>query len=121
MTDHSKLLRWKIYSDSFMNAEYIHPLYQKYIAEFIKYTVPQGVDRIIIFGSVARQEQGLNSDLDIYVESNKVVSAPAISPNFWVDIIQSSYAGDELKINIMKEGIVVYEKSGVISQSLQKL
>ncbi len=80
--------------------------------------MPQ-VERIILFGSRARGDGDSRSDIDLAVE------CPTASDSVWrhirkevedastllfVDLIRLDCASDELRQNVLREGVVVYER-----------
>jgi len=76
-----------------------------------------GVDKIYLFGSVARGEFKENSDYDFYIEADKIRSIFVISEFFQdlhdaighsIDMISSRSVRPELMNKIMTEGVLVY-------------
>ena len=76
-----------------------------------------GVDKIYLFGSVARGDFKKNSDYDFYIEAEKIRSISTISGFFQdlreavgyeIDLISTKRMDREFLNTIMKEGVVLY-------------
>jgi predicted nucleotidyltransferase len=75
------------------------------------------IDKIYLFGSVARGDYKENSDYDFYIEADKIRSIFVISEFFQdlyeaighnIDMISSRSVRPELMNKIMAEGVLVY-------------
>ena len=76
-----------------------------------------GVDKVYLFGSVARGDFSENSDYDFYIESKKIRSAIILSEffldlrdavGFEIDLISTKRIHPEFLNTIMKEGVLLY-------------
>ena len=104
---------WKVCIDRpFLNCEHIFPVQQQkvraLIDEILKSETP--VERILVFGSSVTERWHPDSDVDLYVETD----APYVRINtylpFVYDLWTNNSADDRLKREILKTGVVVYEK-----------
>jgi len=76
-----------------------------------------GVDRVYLFGSVARGDCDENSDYDFYIEKGKIRSAIILSEFFLdlrdavgseIDLISTRSVRPELMNRIMEEKVLIY-------------
>jgi hypothetical protein len=76
-----------------------------------------GVDKIYLFGSMARGDFKENSDYDFYIEAEKIRSISTISGFFQdlreaigydIDLISTKRMDREFLNTIMKEGVTIY-------------
>lgn len=104
---------WKIcIKDSFLNCGKIYPIQQKKIKEMVDLLrLNRNVLKIYVFGSSISNRCSINSDVDIYIEleeeENKLIKKYLpFSYDLW-----TNYTVDEnLKKEIMKECVLVYER-----------
>jgi hypothetical protein len=77
-----------------------------------------GVDKVYLFGSVARGDHNENSDYDFYIESDKIKSIFVLSEFFQdlrdavgceIDMISTKNIKPEFLNTIKKEGIIIFE------------
>lgn len=105
---------WKVVYKDFMNASLIFPTKQKDVYHIIqeakKYTE---TEKIIIFGSAVTCGCNPWSDIDIYFQlSDYVLCYDVVKPvvTSAVDKWDNFTVSDELYNEILKEGVVVYER-----------
>jgi len=76
-----------------------------------------GVDKVYLFGSVARGDHNENSDYDFYIESEKIKSIFVISEFFQdlrdaveceIDMISTKDIKPDFLNTILKEGVIIY-------------
>lgn len=77
-----------------------------------------GVDKVYLFGSVARGDADENSDYDFCIELGEIRSLFVLGGLFMdlrdavgndIDLVDKSSANPELLNAIMREGVVLYE------------
>jgi len=78
-----------------------------------------GVDKVYLFGSVARGDFNEKSDYDFYIESKKMRSAITLSEFFMdlrdavgseIDLISTKRIDPDLFNTIMAEGVILFEQ-----------
>jgi hypothetical protein len=76
-----------------------------------------GVDKVYLFGSVARGDDNEESDYDFYIEAEKIRSISVISGFFRdlreaigydIDLISTKRMDPEFLNTIMREGVTIY-------------
>jgi hypothetical protein len=76
-----------------------------------------GVDKVYLFGSVARGDHNENSDYDFCIELGKIRSISVFSEFFQdlrdavecdIDLVDTKSVGSEFLSKIMTEGVIVY-------------
>jgi len=76
-----------------------------------------GVDKVYLFGSVARGDHNENSDYDFYIKADKIRSILTISGFFQdlrdaigydIDLISTKRLDQEFLNTIMREGVAIY-------------
>jgi len=76
-----------------------------------------GVDKVYLFGSVARGDHNDNSDYDFYIEADGIKSIFKITGfrldlrdaiGHEIDVVSTRRVGPEFMNNIMAEGILLY-------------
>jgi len=76
-----------------------------------------GVDKVYLFGSVARGDYNDNSDYDFYIEADKIKSIFKITGfrldlrdaiGHEIDVVSTKRIDPEFMNNIMAEGILLY-------------
>ena len=97
------------------NLAYIHPLNRNPVKELAGYLAQNPhVQRIIIFGSSVTSRCHNDSDVDIYVELsvNKKETEHLINRlfDFPYDLWTNDTVDDRLKEEILKTGVIVYER-----------
>lgn len=94
-----------------MNCGNIYPIQQRKVKALVDYLkVNKNVQSIIIFGSSVNDSCHIGSDVDIYVElgqEDKIINQ--YFP-FVFDLWTNFSADERLKQEIMKKGVVVYER-----------
>jgi len=77
------------------------------------------VDKVYIFGSVARGDHNENSDYDFYIESKKMRSAITLSEFYMdlrdavgseIDLISTKRIDPAFLDTIMTEGVILFEQ-----------
>lgn len=103
---------YKVITRKYLNCEKIHPLQQKKVLEIVEYlSQNKNVNKIILFGSSITDRCNNNSDVDLYVELNENQNHLIQKYfNFVYDLWTNYTAPDELKEEIFKKGVLVYEK-----------
>jgi len=101
---------WKVMDGiTYENADRIHPLQQRKVAELVDEILKNNeVTSIIIFGSSVTNHCHIGSDVDIYVEAPQKLNPLGKCFNFEFDLWDSESADERLKKEIMKKGVVVY-------------
>lgn len=97
------------------NAPYDLP--QRVVRDILAYSEARGVEKVILFGSRARKDNGERSDIDIAVRGGDF-------DGFYFDIKEKAYTllmfdivdldsgvSGELEKEISRDGIVIYEKA----------
>jgi hypothetical protein len=78
-----------------------------------------GVEKVYLFGSMARGDYNENSDYDFYIESGKIRSLIILSEffqklkkaiNHEIDLVDKEEIEGEFLNTILKEGIEIYAK-----------
>jgi len=76
-----------------------------------------GVDKVYLFGSVARGDHNEDSDYDFYIEADKIRSILEITElrldlrdaiGHKVDIVSTKRLDPEFKENLMKDRVMIY-------------
>ena len=76
-----------------------------------------GVDKVYLFGSVARGDHNENSDYDFCIELGKIRSISVFSEFFQdlrdavkcdIDLVDTKSVGSEFLSKIMTEGVIIY-------------
>lgn len=95
----------------FLNNNKIHPLQQNNVEQIIeelkKYVE---VKKIIVFGSSTKETCNYESDVDIYAELDKDINVKTYSVDVPVDFWTNFNVDPRMKEEIMKEGVVVYDR-----------
>ena len=100
-----------VIKELFMNCEYIYPIQQRKVKEFIEYfKTNKNVKRIIIFGSSITRACHIGSDVDIYVQLKKKEKIINKYFDFLYDLWTNFTVDEKLENEIIKNGIVVYER-----------
>lgn len=75
-----------------------------------------GICKVLLFGSRAKGNAKNHSDIDLYIQTSQA-SKPAIMENidemigvYSCDIVFEGQCSEELKKQIMRDGIVIYKK-----------
>lgn len=98
-------------SEPFLHCELIFPNQQKYIKDLLAtLKKDNNIEKIIIFGSSLKPSCHIDSDIDIYLElkENKKVEFPYITKPY--DYWNNYTVDDNLKNEIFKTGVTVYER-----------
>ncbi len=76
-----------------------------------------GVRRVVLFGSLARDEASAASDVDVWVEGlaeadwlQAVAKARTLIAHAEVDLVRDESASPSLRARVAAEGIVLYER-----------
>ncbi len=103
---------WKIcIPDPFLNCEKIYPIQQKKVKEFLSAACERNdIRKIIVFGSSTSNRCHCGSDVDFYVETDKKVKLNLPALTFVCDIWTNHTVDERLYKEIMKKGVVVYDK-----------
>lgn len=109
--------KWKIVIEkTFDNCEYIYPIQQKKVSDLIEYFKKnKNVKSIIIFGSSISSNCHIGSDVDVYVdlyEDENIIKDKYF--DFSYDLWTNFSVDERLYKEIMKKGVIVYEKRNTI-------
>jgi predicted nucleotidyltransferase len=102
----------------FANVEYIHPLKQKIVNEYVKqFEQDANVKAAIIFGSSVEFRCNSRSDVDICIErydrEKGFRNHPELSLTEETDIVYADSVAGRLKSEIEQKGIVVFDREGI--------
>ncbi len=97
----------------FLNSEKIYPLKQREINEIVKKCGKFPINKLIVFGSSVTTSANPWSDIDIYIETQeedrKHFSELQKNIKSPLDLWLSSEVDENLRTEILKKGVVVYE------------
>lgn len=97
--------------DPFPNCEKVFPVQQRKVRELIdRYSVIPQVQRIILFGSSVTTHCNMWSDVDLYVDLSEDVRLLKRGFDFDCDLWTTYTADENLKKEILRTGVIVYEK-----------
>lgn len=100
-----------VINEPFKNCEHIYPIQQRKVKEFIEYLKEnKNVKSIIIFGSSVTTACHIGSDVDIYVTLSKKEKIINKYFDFLYDLWTNFSADENLKKEIFKKGVIVYEQ-----------
>lgn len=100
-----------VIKEPFKNCEYIYPIQQRKVKEFIDYLKQnKNVKSIIIFGSSVTTACHIGSDVDIYVTLSKEEKIINKYFDFVYDLWTNYSVDENLRSEIVKKGVVVYEQ-----------
>lgn len=104
--------RYKIVlKEPFKNCEFIYPIQQRKVKELIDYLKEnENISSIIIFGSSVTDKCHIGSDVDIYVTLKKEEKIINRYFNFVFDLWTNFTVDENLKKEILKKGVTVYEQ-----------
>lgn len=95
----------------FMGIEHVHPLQQKKVRELVDhFSENPAIRRVILFGSSVEKNCTIDSDIDIYVESDSYEHLLKKAFHFPIDRITPDMLTERLRDEISKKGVVVYER-----------
>lgn len=98
-------------SDPFPHCESVFPVQQKKVREIIdRYSKVPQVKRIILFGSSVTTHCNVWSDVDLYVDLSEDVMLSKRGLDFDCDLWTTYTVDENLKEEIMRTGVAVYEK-----------
>ncbi len=109
---------WKAVTEPFQNINFIFPTKQKAISKMVELCKKDSnIKTMIVFGSSTMARCNLWSDIDIYFEFEKEpYRYPCIKDKKTVfDKFNNFSLSEEFKKQILKEGVIVYEKKPNIS------
>lgn len=102
---------------AFTNIEYIHPLKQGLVYDYIKcFDKDENIKSVIIFGSSVEFSCNSNSDLDICIERYDESISFRNYPDSYLektDIVYADSLGERLKKEIETKGIVVFDREKI--------
>ena len=100
--------------DPFQNCNKIYPIQQRKVSSLLSdITKDENVKKVIIFGSSVTDSCHSGSDVDIFVDTSSL-SAPEISAkDFEFDLWTPASVDGRLLEEILKKGVVVYERNAV--------
>ncbi len=103
---------WKICIDQpFMNCNKIYPIQQKKVASIISSVKNNpNVKRITIFGSSVTDRCHIDSDVDVYIELEKLEHLVFYVNDFVYDLWTNFTVDERMIQEIKKKGVVVYER-----------
>lgn len=100
-----------VIKEPFKNCEYIYPIQQRKVKEFIDYLKQnKNVKSIIIFGSSVTTACHIGSDVDVYVTLSKEEKIINKYFDFVYDLWTNYSVDENLRSEIVKKGVVVYEQ-----------
>lgn len=100
-----------VVDDPFKNCEYIYPIQQRKVKEFVDYfKINKNVRSIMIFGSSVTERCHSGSDVDIYVTLDKNEKIIDKYFDFVYDLWTNFTVDKDLKEEIFKTGVLVYEQ-----------
>lgn len=100
-----------VVKEPFENCELIYPIQQRKVKELVDYLKEnENVCSVIIFGSSVTDRCHIGSDVDIYVTLKKQEKLIHRYFNFVFDLWTNFTADDDLKKEIHKNGVVVYQR-----------
>ena len=103
-------------SVNFINAEYIHPLKQDLVQAFQDdFKRDSNIKAVIVFGSSVEFRCNSYSDLDLCIERYDTDQSFHCLANIHgeeVDVVYADRIGHQLRAEIEKHGIVVYDREG---------
>ena len=95
----------------FPNCEKVFPVQQRKVRELIdRYSIIPQVQRIILFGSSVTTHCNVCSDVDLYVDLSEDVRLSKRGLDFDCDLWTTYTADENLKGEIFRTGVTVYEK-----------
>ena len=105
---------WKVFDDSFDNAELIFPTKQRAVGKMVEVCrKDSNVKRVIVFGSAVTSACNPWSDIDIFFDLERDVSVfPSTHDKTVYDKWNNFNASDELLKEILENGVVVYDRIG---------
>lgn len=105
---------YRINDVDFMNSNKIYPLKQREVNAIVKKCNEFPVKKLIVFGSSVTTSVNPWSDIDLYIETSEKdrrhFSELQKNINSPLDIWLSSEIDENLKAEILKKGVVVYER-----------
>lgn len=104
--------RYKVVvKEPFKNCELVYPIQQRKVKELVDYLKNnKNIKSIIIFGSSVTNKCNIDSDVDIYVVMEKDEKIIHRYFNFVFDLWTNFTVDDNLKKEIYKKGVIVYEQ-----------
>ena len=109
------MIKFKICIDKpFINCERIYPIQQNKVKQLIDCIKDNdNVNKVIIFGSSVTSKCHIGSDVDVYMElkENKHQSPINKYLPFEFDYWNNFLVDERLKNEIIKKGVVVYERN----------
>ena len=97
--------------DEFLNCDKIFPIQQRKVAEILdNIKNNKNVVKVIVFGSSVTYQCHQGSDVDIYFELQENVNPLIKSYNFDYDYWDNFSVDERLYLEIMKKGVIVYER-----------
>lgn len=105
--------KWKICIDHpFQNCSRIYPIQQQKVSRIVEHLRKNiNVKRIIVFGSSVTERCHIDSDVDIYVELNYLEHLTFPAFDFVYDLWTNDTVDERMLEEIMKKGVVVYERN----------
>lgn len=101
----------KVIKEDFKNADRIYPIQQHKVYEFIQMVKNNpNVIRLTVFGSSVTDRCHTGSDVDFYADLKKDDRIETQYMPFLYDIWTNFTVSDNMKREIDRKGVVVYEK-----------
>lgn len=107
---------WKIcIAEPFLNCEKVFPTKQKYVKQIVDSLCDDAnVRRIVVFGSSVTYACNPWSDLDLYLELEEERHYSFFGMATDVDLWTNFSADAHLKNEILKKGVIVYERDDLL-------
>lgn len=100
----------------FLGIEHVHPLQQRKVRELVDhFSENSDIKRVILFGSSVEMNCNIDSDIDIYIESDCYDDLLKKAFHFPIDCITPDMLSDVLRKEISRKGVVVYERENQVS------
>ena len=97
----------------FLNCDRVYPMAQKKVKKLLDVLNPKqnkNINRIILFGSSITDDFHIDSDIDIYVETEKEEKLINEYIPFEFDLWTNFQTDESLEKEIRKKGITIYER-----------